>query len=177
MYFAFIHLNSCESLCNVLSELHGHEEFKCITTKYCSLPLQSLIIAFEKSLSAFKNKENIAKKQDLELLIRLFGMRQIKKLLKLINEEICVSQNYYVTLLYINNSLKDEEIVDIGNMLVRKAKELKCKVVSIEDLAVDKNTISNKCYAVTKTLFINWSNYCNEQVLIGISGTSEVLIL
>ncbi|MEM0027275.1 MAG: hypothetical protein QXT53_04090 [Ignisphaera sp.] len=181
MYFAILHENPCDGLCEILKKYFDEKSFECISIKNCCFPIESIIIAFAKAMKAFEHEENIAKRQDIETLIRLVGNRQIKTVIKLLNENLCKNQAHYVTLVHVNvKTLESTVIMKMREDVLRKIEALGC--IAAHPIVAEnaKNeTLTEKCCSITSYLFNYWSNnnICNELMLLGVSGTSDVFIL
>ncbi|MEM4740733.1 MAG: hypothetical protein QW370_00915 [Ignisphaera sp.] len=182
MYLVIQHENPCEGLCEILKRYFDEKNFTCISIKNCCFPIESTVIAFAKAMKAFKRGENVAKRQDIETLVRLVGNRQIKTVVKLlneINESACKSQAHYVTLIHVNAGVKTLEntatIASIREEVLQQIDTLGCFVTDATSADVLTKIC---CFSIMNYLFSYWNTSisCDKLILLGVSGSSDIFI-
>jgi len=177
LYLVVLHEDDCLKkfdLCRIVSDIMECEEkpCSCISVRLCtSIPLQSVIMAYIKTVKAFERGGNVAEHKGIEMLLKLFGVRQIKTLMKVLNEH-CRGKNYTITIAYINKILQSEEATSkIVDVIVQKLNNIGCGLIGYNNL----NAYTHGCRIVESLLPI-LRKHCNDIALMGVSGTGEAFI-
>jgi len=161
-------------LCKAILDLMKCKETlcPCISVKLCfSMPLQSIVLAYVKTIKAFEKEINVAKYKEVEMLLKLFGVRQIKSVMKVLND-YCKKGGYAITIVHIDKSLLSKETVDsMVEVITRKLNSIGCSLIDYQNL----NMYNDGCDAA-EALLPMLRKYCNNIILMGISGTTEVFI-
>jgi len=128
-------------------------------------------MAYIKTVKAFERGGNVAEHKGIEMLLKLFGVRQIKTLMKVLNEH-CRGKNYTITIAYINKILQSEEATSkIVDVIVQKLNNIGCGLIGYNNL----NAYTHGCRIVESLLPI-LRKHCNDIALMGVSGTGEAFI-
>ncbi len=152
-------LCSYEKIVKLKEELSKLFNDKCmiLAINRYKMPWESHIMAFINALNAFKTNTNIARRFDVEYLVRLFNERQINKIMDKIAKHLL--NHSTMILIYCNDTISTELIYQ--NIL-----ENNCTITEAFnniDIGID---LYNIRISSTKK---------KKYVLIGISGCSNML--
>ena len=155
-----------ESICKSLLN-----ESECITLESCiRLPLQSIIISGIKAFEAFRTGHNIAKVKAYEVLVRLFGERQIKTIIN----ELMISCNEAgiegYTVILIHGNMHGKDLQKYVEYLIDLAKSHECNFIHLQSL----NKYVHVCEVLRRMHHAIVE--CNDITAIGISGTSDIFL-
>jgi len=139
---------------DVLSKLFGNRCVMIIIHKY-QMPWESHILAFINTLKSFRTNTNIARKFDVEYLIRLFNERQINHIM---NKIAKLSLNHSnILLMYCSSDVPAESIY-------HHILENSCTIINpLDDINI---SLSNSEISSIKR---------RRYILIGTSGCSTIL--
>ncbi len=137
-----------------LSKLFSNICVIVITHRY-QMPWESHILALINTLKAFKTNTNIARKFNVEYLIRLFNERQINHIMNKIAKQLLNHSN--ILLMYCSDDISDELVY--YNILKNN-----CTIINPLD-DVNINLLNIKINSVKRRKYI----------LIGTSGCSTML--
>lgn len=174
MFLAILHKDACLAYydpCKIVYNAFECMEEKCTCTsiKLCtSIPLRSGIVAYIKTVKAFREGNNVAKYKEIEILLRLFGVRQIKTVTNTLNS-YCKESYYAITVAHIDAELTEGKINSISRIIAREFSNAGCDLINQNDLT---NYIHG-C-KIIEALLPMLSRYCNDIMLLGISGSSDV---
>ncbi|MCS7110664.1 MAG: hypothetical protein RMI45_02865 [Ignisphaera sp.] len=153
----------------------------CIATSLYNMPWQSHVLALLTSYNAFSGGVNIARKMEIEYMVRLFSERQISTIVSGISENL--SDDRYIVVLQLHSQYEEcgEElnVSRITDVIGGVIEDYSCRFIDWSELlkkptlhAVNALTIFRRSRNIdTKGLEENLN-----EILIGVSGCNSILI-
>lgn len=145
------------------------------------MPWQSHVVALITSHNLFRKGANIARRIELEYMIRLFSERQISIVLSSISRKL--SDNRYVIVIRLSNQsrkyYKEDVISRIIDAVETIARNYKCRYLNWNELLRKPELHVIDALSIFKEFKnINASNIEKnlDEILIGVSGCSSILI-
>jgi tRNA threonylcarbamoyladenosine modification (KEOPS) complex Cgi121 subunit len=140
------------------------------------MPWQSHVIALLTSYEAFSKNINIARKIELEYMVRLFSERQISTIINNISPKL--HEDRYIVIMYIKSKSDDKlNVEEIAKIVLDVAKAYSCIVLDIDELF--RKPVAQKFVDVLDIVkqFKNVDIEKNiTEILIGIPGSNSILI-
>lgn len=165
---AFIQCRSdkTEYICTKIKEIYSNEIKLCITAQGINSSWRELALAFINTIKAIENKENIARKPEVEFYIRLFSERQINTVL---NEYLPrFSEPHNILLIYHKNELV---LINLENIL----NEFECSIKNPINLSSDQFYTKYLEIKFSKKIMNTISSKNHDKIVLGIIGCSNIL--
>uniref|UniRef100_A0A7C5Z089 Uncharacterized protein n=1 Tax=Ignisphaera aggregans TaxID=334771 RepID=A0A7C5Z089_9CREN len=140
------------------------------------MPWQSHVIALLTLYKAFSKNINIARKIELEYMVRLFSERQISTIINNISPKL--HEDRYIVIIYIKSKSNEKfKVEEIAKIVLDVAKTYNCMVLDIDKLF--RKPMAQKFVDVLNIVkqFKNVDIEKNiTEILIGVPGSNNILI-
>ncbi len=151
-------------------------DITCFATSLYKMPWQSHVVAFLTSYTAFNRGRNIARRMELEHMVRLFSERQISTILNTITQKLY--DDRHIVIVHSRSRENDKDLNRIIGIIENIVKSYSCVYIDWDELLKRSTHIAEVLgvFRQFKESSVKGLEKNLDKILLGVSGCNSILI-